>query len=81
MTCLNSDIPKPLHGIKSGCPNDHEKYGTVCRFSCDIGYLPSESVSRTCMDDGDGNGVWSGGPVSCTGKKKVAGMSSVLIRF
>eukprot|EP00057_Strongylocentrotus_purpuratus_P017942 XP_011672416.1 PREDICTED: sushi, von Willebrand factor type A, EGF and pentraxin domain-containing protein 1-like [Strongylocentrotus purpuratus] len=66
VTCLNSDIPKPLHGIKSGCPYDYEKYGTVCRFTCDIGYLPSESVSRTCLDDGDGTGVWSGGPVSCT---------------
>ncbi|XP_030846788.1 E-selectin-like [Strongylocentrotus purpuratus] len=78
VTCINSDIPKPLHGIKSGCPYDDEKYGTVCRFTCDIGYLPSGSVPRTCLDDGDGNGVWSGGPVSCTGENKVLGIASSL---
>ncbi|XP_041479272.1 sushi, von Willebrand factor type A, EGF and pentraxin domain-containing protein 1-like [Lytechinus variegatus] len=66
VTCISSDIPSPSHGIKSGCPNENENYGTVCRFSCDVGYLPSESIYRTCLDDGDGSGVWSGGPVSCT---------------
>ncbi|XP_072179392.1 LOW QUALITY PROTEIN: uncharacterized protein [Diadema setosum] len=68
VTCLGSNLPPPLHGGKSGCPHEREQYGTVCTLYCDLGYQPSEAapILRECLDDGEGVGVWSGGPISCS---------------
>ncbi|XP_071497251.1 uncharacterized protein [Diadema antillarum] len=68
VTCLGSNLPPPLHGGKSGCPHEREQYGTVCTLYCDLGYQPSETapVIRECLDDGEGGGLWSGGPISCS---------------
>lgn len=69
VTCLASNLPAPLHGGKSGCPHDRELFGSVCSLFCDVGYEASEAtpVRRVCQDDGQGGGVWSGGPISCSG--------------
>ncbi|XP_011675150.2 sushi, von Willebrand factor type A, EGF and pentraxin domain-containing protein 1 [Strongylocentrotus purpuratus] len=66
VNCTSSDIPVPANGVKTGCSNAVETYGTVCSFFCNIGYLPDSPVYRTCDDDGTGSGVWDGGPVTCT---------------
>ncbi|XP_041478166.1 sushi, von Willebrand factor type A, EGF and pentraxin domain-containing protein 1-like [Lytechinus variegatus] len=68
VTCQSSNLPAPLHGGKSGCPHDREQFGSVCSLYCDVGYEASEPtpVRRVCEDDGQGAGVWSGGPISCS---------------
>eukprot|EP00057_Strongylocentrotus_purpuratus_P008666 XP_011663140.1 PREDICTED: P-selectin-like [Strongylocentrotus purpuratus] len=68
VTCLASNLPAPLHGGKSGCPHDRELFGSVCSLFCDVGHEASEAtpVRRVCQDDGQGGGVWSGGPISCS---------------
>ncbi|XP_066291047.1 P-selectin-like [Branchiostoma lanceolatum] len=49
-TCHASELPTPTHGVKSGCPNEEEYYGTTCVLSCLTGYLPKEHAQVTCED-------------------------------
>ena len=66
ITCASSGLPAPVNGIKSGCLRDHEPYGTTCMLSCNRGYTPMTTTQRTCQNDGNDNGIWSGGTISCT---------------
>ncbi|XP_071497263.1 E-selectin-like [Diadema antillarum] len=68
ITCPSDDLLAPDHGRKVGCSNDREDYGTSCTLACEDGYEPKTSVSKTCSDDGDGDGegVWTGNDIVCT---------------
>ncbi|XP_071497252.1 uncharacterized protein [Diadema antillarum] len=68
ITCPTSALPAPSNGRRQGCTNTRENYGTVCTLTCNVGYLPTAPVQRTCADDGDGdgNGFWRGEDLSCT---------------
>eukprot|EP00058_Branchiostoma_floridae_P013772 XP_002599260.1 hypothetical protein BRAFLDRAFT_64392 [Branchiostoma floridae] len=52
-TCHSSELPIPTHGVKSGCPNEEEYYGTTCVLSCLTGYLPREHARVTCENSDD----------------------------
>ncbi|XP_072179389.1 CUB and sushi domain-containing protein 3-like [Diadema setosum] len=68
ITCSSDDISAPDHGRKVGCSNDREDYGTSCTLACEDGYEPATPVSKTCSDDGDGDGegIWTGSDIVCT---------------
>ncbi|XP_041478090.1 sushi, von Willebrand factor type A, EGF and pentraxin domain-containing protein 1-like [Lytechinus variegatus] len=66
LNCTSTDMPAPANGIKTGCSNAEEVFGTVCTISCNTGYLPDTPVYRMCDDDGTGSGVWDDEPVTCT---------------
>jgi len=59
-TC--SALPPPSNGIIFGCPENATVYNdTVCRFSCNDGYIGSGSQARRCQH----NGTWSGKYFAC----------------
>ncbi|XP_078610914.1 E-selectin-like [Branchiostoma floridae x Branchiostoma japonicum] len=60
-TCHSSELPIPTNGVKSGCPNEEEYYGTTCALSCLTGYLPREHAQVTCENSEDPTqGAWDG---------------------
>ncbi|XP_070554729.1 uncharacterized protein [Ptychodera flava] len=63
ITCDSSALPTPNNGIKNGCPNQEEVFGTTCTLHCNHGYQPSTPVQRVCKvaTDGSANGVWTDG--------------------
>lgn len=55
-------LPTPTNGTKHGCVGgSSERYGTVCGFSCDLGFSFRGSSSRRCLE----NGSWSGSIAYC----------------
>uniref|UniRef100_F6PWZ1 Uncharacterized protein n=1 Tax=Ciona intestinalis TaxID=7719 RepID=F6PWZ1_CIOIN len=48
-------VPAPQHGSKR-C-TDGENFDSSCRFTCDIGYQLVGSISRTCLESGEWNGI------------------------
>ncbi|XP_026693209.2 sushi, von Willebrand factor type A, EGF and pentraxin domain-containing protein 1-like isoform X5 [Ciona intestinalis] len=48
-------VPTPQHGSKR-C-TDGENFDSSCRFTCDIGYQLVGSISRTCLESGEWNGI------------------------
>ncbi|XP_070552541.1 uncharacterized protein [Ptychodera flava] len=63
VTCDAQDLPDPINGYKS-CSGT-VAYGYVCSLSCNYGYLPSTSIQRMCIDNGQGSGVWDNGTITC----------------
>ncbi|XP_022809442.1 P-selectin-like isoform X1 [Stylophora pistillata] len=63
-SCDNASVSRcpqlcaPYNGSLQSCSN---LPGQTCRFSCDKGYLPMGSATRTCRD----NGTWSGAETQC----------------
>nr|XP_006822175.1 PREDICTED: ephrin type-A receptor 5-like [Saccoglossus kowalevskii] len=60
VTCPTVSVPS--HGGMSCSPATGTDYNTKCTFTCDTGYTPSGSVSRTCQSTGQ----WSGSEFACT---------------
>ena len=57
-------LPAPTHGVKSICSDPlHERYGAICRFSCNVGYNLTGSSERQCQE----NETWTGITPSCRG--------------
>ncbi|XP_044165691.1 low-density lipoprotein receptor-related protein 4-like isoform X3 [Acropora millepora] len=55
-------LSTPPNGLKTGCSDpSSEKYGTICSFSCKVGYDLTGSSKRQCME----NETWSGINTSC----------------
>ncbi|XP_068706774.1 uncharacterized protein [Montipora foliosa] len=55
-------LPTPTNGTKHGCVGvSSERYGTICGFSCDLGFSFRGSSSRRCLE----NGSWSGSIAYC----------------
>lgn len=55
-------LSPPTHGTRYGCPGNLPLYhGTVCRFTCNNGYVGSGSQVRRCQYDG----IWSGQNFVC----------------
>nr|XP_058968846.1 P-selectin-like [Pocillopora verrucosa] len=55
-------LSPPTHGKRYGCPGNLPLYnGTVCRFTCNNGYVGSGSQVRRCQYDG----IWSGQNFVC----------------
>ncbi|CAH3136816.1 unnamed protein product [Pocillopora meandrina] len=55
-------LSPPTHGTRYGCPGNVPLYnGTVCRFTCNNGYVGSGSQVRRCQYDG----TWSGQNFVC----------------
>ncbi|XP_026693188.2 sushi, von Willebrand factor type A, EGF and pentraxin domain-containing protein 1-like isoform X4 [Ciona intestinalis] len=50
-------VPTPQHGSKR-C-TDGENFDSSCRFTCDIGYQLVGSISRTCLESGEWNGIFT----------------------
>ncbi|XP_078690832.1 uncharacterized protein LOC144921571 isoform X2 [Branchiostoma floridae x Branchiostoma belcheri] len=58
-TCHASELPTPTNGVKSGCPNEVEYYGTTCVLSCPTGYQPKGDHHVTCENsDNSTEGKW-----------------------
>ena len=61
-------LPIPANGVKTGCRDPlSERYGTICSFSCNIGYNLTGSSRRQCLE----NKTWSGITFSCQGEQTV----------
>ena len=61
-------LPIPANGVKTGCRDPlSERYGTICSFSCNIGYNLTGSSRRQCLE----NKTWSGITSSCQGEQTV----------
>ena len=41
---------------------------TTATFSCNEGFVLSSNANRVCLDDGNGNALWSGESPVCGGK-------------
>ena len=61
--------PIPANGVKTGCRDPlSERYGTICSFSCNVGYNPTGSTRRQCLE----NKTWSGTTPSCQGEERLS---------
>ncbi|XP_033636703.1 sushi, von Willebrand factor type A, EGF and pentraxin domain-containing protein 1-like [Asterias rubens] len=65
VTCDSSELLQPENGIKNGCPNEEEVFGTTCTLICNQGFMPTQPTYVTCTDDGNGFGVWDKNTVTC----------------
>ena len=59
-----SPVPVPDNGAVQGF---RYELGATLRITCNNGYnlVPSSSSFRTCISDGAGGGLWSGGDPVC----------------
>ena len=67
---LPSDIMCPeLSDIPGGHVEvSNRTVGSIATYMCDEGYHLEGDMSRTCEDDGDVSGVWSGEEPTCLSK-------------
>ena len=57
-----ASLPTPFSALKSGCSDlSFEQYGTICSFSCKVGYNLTGSSRRQCLE----NETWCGMDTSC----------------
>ena len=62
-------LPIPDNGVKTGCRDPlSERYGTICSFSCNVGYNLTGSSRRQCLE----NKTWSGTTSSCQGEETLS---------